>query len=72
MMLTKRRHSAERDPEDPEYPRLKLVGVYPVRDGWAHVNLKEVAGKGQDNTSPLYVMQRGPMHNTSLSSVKFS
>ena len=46
---------AERDPHDPEFPRLKLVGVYPVIDGWAHINLKELAGKGQDYYSPLYI-----------------
>lgn len=41
------------DPPDPEYPRLKPVGVYPVIDGWAYINLLEVAGRGQDFDSPL-------------------
>ena len=47
---------AGRDPQDPEYPRLKPVGVYPVEEGWAHINLKDVAGKGEDGYSALYVV----------------
>ena len=48
---------AGRDPQDPEYPRLKPLGVYPVIDGWAHFNLEEVAGKGQEFDSPCTLRQ---------------
>ena len=41
---------------DPEYPILKLVGVYPVMDGWGFIDLDQVTGKGQDYRSPLYVV----------------
>lgn len=49
-----------RSPQDPEYPKLKAVGVYPVVDGWAHVNLEELAGKGQDYFSPSTLWQVRP------------
>ncbi len=72
MALTRRRLYAERDPQDPEYPRLKLIGVYPVRNGWARINLKEMAGKGTDHNFPLYVMQRKPLYTVLQSSVDFA
>ena len=53
---------AGRSPQDPEYPKLKAVGVYPVVDGWAHVNLEELAGKGQDYFSPLYIVAGEALH----------
>lgn len=55
MLLTSCMIRAERDPNDPEYLRLKPVGVYPVSNGWARINLDEVAGKGQGYYSPLYI-----------------
>lgn len=50
---------AERSPQDPEFPRLKPVGVYPVINGWAYISQKDVAGKGQDFSWPLYIMPGG-------------
>ena len=44
-----------RDPNDPEYPRLKPIGVYSVRKGWARINLDDVAGIKDDYYSPLYI-----------------
>ena len=55
---------AGRSPQDPEYPKLKPVGVYPVVDGWAHVDLEELAGKGQDYFSPLYAVAGVALHIT--------
>ena len=46
---------AERNPNDPQYPRLKPVGVYPVRNGRARIRLAEVAGIQQGYYSPLYI-----------------
>ena len=47
---------AERKPQDPWFPRLRLVGVYPVQCSWAYINLEDVAGKGQEYDSPLYIV----------------
>ena len=55
---------AGHDPQDPLHPGLKLVGVYPVIGGWALMNLEQVAGKGQDCSSPLYVMLGKAHHIT--------
>ncbi|CAL5223881.1 g6474 [Coccomyxa viridis] len=44
------------EPQDPEYPRLKPVGVYPVEGGWARIRLEDVAGKGEEGYSALYVV----------------
>ena len=61
MLLTGCMGCAESKPQDLEYPRLKPVGVYPVEKGWAHINLEEVAGKGRDHKSPLYVVPGDPL-----------
>ena len=66
MMLSSSKVRAERAPKDPKYPRMRLVGVFPVRDGWAHVSPEAIAGKGQDYRSPLYVAPReGLLRNSS-------
>ena len=62
MLLTRGIVCAESDPEDPEYPRLKPVGVYPVKRGWAYIDMEDVAGKGQDHNKPLYVVAGGVIH----------
>lgn len=36
--------------------KLVLVGVYPVVDGYAQVDMKEMANKGQSCFSPLYIV----------------
>ena len=39
--------------------------MYPVDiDGWAHINLMQVAGKGQDYYSPLYIAAGKALHTT--------
>ncbi len=54
---------AERKPQDPWFPRLKLVGVYPVQCSWAYINLEDVAGKGQEYDSPLYIVPGGAAYD---------
>ena len=40
---------------DPRQPVLKLVGVYPVVNGYAQLNLQELKGKGQTGEQALHV-----------------
>ncbi|CAL5223023.1 g5476 [Coccomyxa viridis] len=35
---------------------LTLVGVFPVMDGYAHLDLRAVAGKGRTQYNPLYII----------------
>ena len=37
----------------------KLVGVYPVSDGFARLDLKELEGKGQTGDEALYIVPGG-------------
>lgn len=39
--------------------KLELLGVYPVIDGFAQLNLQQLANKGKARFSPLYVMPGG-------------
>ncbi len=56
MLLTRCIVCPGSEPQDPEYPRLKPVGVYPVEGGWARIRLEDVAGKGEEGYSALYVV----------------
>ena len=40
---------------DPRQPVLKLVGVYPVVDGYAQLNLQDLEGKAQTGEQALHV-----------------
>lgn len=40
----------------PKQPVWKLVGVYPVVDGFAQLDLKAVEGKGQTEDTALYIV----------------
>ncbi len=47
---------AGRDHQDPlRHVTLKHLGIYPVIDGWAHVDVDQVAGMGEDFDSALYI-----------------
>ena len=46
---------------DPRQPVLKLVGVYPVVNGYAQLNLQELEGKGQTGEQALHVYP-GDLH----------
>ena len=62
LLLTRCMICAERKPQDPWFPRLKLVGVYPVMCSWAYINLEDLTGKGEEYDSPLYVVPGGASH----------
>ncbi len=49
----------ERKPQDPWFPRLKLVGVYPVMCSWAYIDPEDLAGMGEEYDSPLYIVPGG-------------
>ncbi len=40
---------------DPGKPTWKLVGVFPVSDGFAQLDLKKLEGKGQTGDTALYI-----------------
>ena len=46
---------------DPRQPVLKLVGVYPVVNGFAQLNLQDLKGKGQTGKQALHVYP-GDLH----------
>ena len=51
---------------DPRQPVLKLVGVYPVVNGYAQLNLQELEGKGQTGEQALHVYP-GDLHTPTQS-----
>ena len=46
---------------DPKQPVLKLVGVYPVVDGYAQLNLQDVLGNAQTGDEALHAFPGDPL-----------